>query len=87
MDKQQVQEQLDAWRTKLDELKLQAHLLKMEHRDRPDEVMAKLESSFDTCKSKFAEWKDAGATEAAGIGAGFSAAWDAFKQAYDDATE
>ena len=87
MDKEAIQAQLDQWRTKLDELKLKAHLLKMEHRDKPDEVMQKLESSYDSAKAKFGEWKDAGAAEAAGIGAGFTAAWDAFKNAYNDATE
>lgn len=87
MDKNDIQEKLDTWRTKLDELKLKAHLLKMEHRDKPDEILGELEDAYATCKRKFAEWKDAGTAEATGIGAGFTAAWSAFKKAYNDATE
>ncbi|MDF1703103.1 MAG: hypothetical protein P1V36_18295 [Planctomycetota bacterium] len=87
MDKQDIQDQLDAWRTKLDELKLKAHLLKLEHRDTPDKVMGQLESAYGTAKDKFVELKDAGAVEAAGLGAGFTAAWSAFKEAYKSATD
>ena len=87
MDKQDIQEQLDAWRGKLDELRVKAHLLKMEYRDKPDEVLERLESAYDKAKAKFASWRDAGETEATGIAAGFTAAWTAFKDAYRDATE
>ena len=87
MDKQDIQEQLDQWRTKLDELKLKAHLLKLEYRDKPDEVVARLEDAYGSAKTKFGEMKDAGAAEAAGLGAGFTAAWSAFKDAYNEATE
>ena len=87
MDKQDIQEQLDTWRGRLDELKLKAHLLKMEYRDKPDEVVEELEAAYGKAKGKFREWKDAGASEAEGIGAGFSAAWKAFKEAYKNATE
>ena len=41
----------------------------------------------DAGKAKFLELKDSGAEEAGRIGAGFGAAWDAFRKAYDDATE
>lgn len=87
MDKQDIQDQLDAWRTKLDELKLKAHLLKLEYRDKPDEVMTRLESAYDKAKEKFVSLKDAGQAEASGVAAGFSSAWTAFKDAYRDATE
>ena len=87
MDKQEIQEQLDAWRGKLDELKLKASLLKMEYRDKPDEVVEQLESAYDKAKGKFADWRKAGEAEASGVAAGFKSAWAAFKDAYRDATE
>lgn len=87
MDKQDIQEQLDKWRTRLDELKLKAHLLKLEYRDKPDEVVEELEGAYDKAKAKFGEWSEAGQAEAAGIGAGFTAAWQAFKDAYKNATD
>ena len=86
-DTDKIQAQLDEWRTKLDELKVKGHLLKMELRDKQGEVVEDMESAYAQAKAKFLEMKAAGETEADKLGAGFSAAWDAFKKAYDDATE
>lgn len=87
MDKQAMQEQLDSFRTKLDELRVKAHLLKLEYRDKPDEVVAQLEDAYGQAKTKFGEWTATAETEAQGVGAGFTAAWEAFKDAYKNATE
>ena len=86
-DKAKIEEQLDAWRTKLDELRVKASLLKMEYRDRQDETVEEVEKHYANAKAKFIELKDAGTAEAGKLGAGFVAAWDAFKQAYDGVTE
>ena len=87
VDKQEIQAQLDSWRTRLDELKVKGHLLKMEYRDKQDEVVGQIETAYAAAKEKFHELKDAGEDQADKLGSGFTAAWDAFKQAYDGATE
>ncbi len=86
-DTQKIQEQMDEWRTKLDELRVQGGLLKMEFRDKKDEVCDQIEAAYSEAKQKFDEMKDAGEAEADKLGAGFKAAWSAFKQAYDGATD
>ena len=87
MDQQDIQNQIDAFRTKLDELKVQGHLLKMEHRDKQDEVVNGIETAWFEAKEKFEAMKAAGETEATQLGEGFNAAWAAFKQAYNNAAE
>ena len=86
-DTDKIQAQFDEWRTKLDELKVRGHLLKMELRDKQGEVVADMEDAYAAAKSKFLEMKAAGESEADKLEAGFTAAWDAFKKAYDNATE
>lgn len=86
-DQDKMQAQMDAWRTKLDELKVKGHLLKMEYRDKQDETVAEIESAYEAAKAKFNELTAAGGEEAAKLGAGFSAAWASFKSAYEGATE
>ena len=87
IDKEKVEAQLNEWKGKLDELRVKGHLLKMEYRDKQDETVTEIESAYEAAKAKFLEMKDAGEVEAGKLGAGFTAAWDAFKQAYDGATE
>ena len=86
-DKAKIEEQLDAWRTKIDELRVKASLLKMEYRDKPLEAQEQIEQAYESAKAKFLELKDAGGEEAAKLGAGFAAAWAAFKDKYDGMTE
>ena len=84
---QKIQEQLDEWRAKLDQLRVKGSLLKMELRDKHGDVVDDVEAAYDVAKAKFLELKAAGATEADKVGAGFGAAWTAFKKAYSDATD
>ena len=86
-DQDKMQAQLDAWRTKLDELKVKGHLLKMEYRDKQDETVEGIESAYEAAKAKFNELTAAGGEEASKLGAGFTAAWASFKSAYKGATE
>lgn len=85
--KDKYQEQIDAMRQKLDELRLKGHLLKMELRDNQDEVVEGLEKAFDVAKAKFSEFADASEKEADKLGGAFQAAWTAFKKSYDEATK
>ena len=84
---QEMEEQLDRWRAKLDELKLKAHLLGMEYRDTHDEVVEGLEKAYDAAKEKLVELKDATSEEAGQLKSAFRAAWGAFREAYGKATE
>ena len=85
--KAEAQAQIDAWRTKLDLLKVKGHLLKMEYRDKQDETIEEIEQAYEAAKAKFNELSAAGGAEASKLGAGFKAAWASFKSAYKDATE
>lgn len=87
MDKHEIQSQLDAFRTKLDELKVQGSLLKMEYRDKHPETVSRMENAFAAARDKFDALKTASAEEAAKIGAGFDAAWASFKSAWQDTVE
>ena len=85
--KDQIQAQLDEWRTKLDELRVKGSLLKMEYRDKQGETVEEVEAAYAAAKAKFLEMKDTGEVEAGKLGAGFTAAWTAFKKAYDGVTD
>ena len=87
IDEAQVKEQLEAWRQKLDTLRLKAHLFKMEYRDKPLEAQEQLEQAYGRAKAKFHELKEAGSDEASRVGESFRAAWDAFRKRYDDMTD
>ena len=84
---EKYQEQLDAMRQKIDELRLKGHLLKMELRDNKDEVLEGIESAYGVAKEKFQLFAEASETEAEKLGSAFKAAWNSFRKAYDDATE
>ncbi len=86
-NRDKYQEQLDAMRQKLDELRLKGHLLKMELQDNKDEVLEGMESAYGVAKEKFKEFTAASETEADKFGSAFKAAWGAFKKTYDDATK
>ena len=78
---------LDEWRTKLDGLKVKGSLLKMEYRDKQDEVVGQISAAYDKAKTNFDGLLQAGEDQATKLDAGFDAAWDAFKDAYKNATD
>ena len=75
------------FQTKLDELKVKGHLLKLEYRDKQGEVVDGIQATYTEAKEKYEAMKNAGESEAEQLGQGFSAAWSAFKEAYHGATE
>ena len=81
------QAQMEEWRTRLDELKVKGSLLKMELRDQKEEVVGNLDSAYNGAKAKLGEWADATGEQAEALGAGFESAWEAFKDAYSNATQ
>ena len=81
------QAQMDEWQGKLDQLKVRGNLFKMEYRDKQDEAFNSIRSTYDDAKDKFNDWSEAGAAEADRVGTGFKAAWQAFQDAYNNATE
>lgn len=87
IDQQSAERDLSAWRQKIDRLRVQQNLLKMELRDRKDEVVKKLDHSYAEAKSSFDKFKDAAGSEREQLGSGFKAAWKAFREAYDEATD
>ena len=86
IDADRVQRQLDEWRTKLDTLRVKAHLFKLEYQDKPQEAQEHLEHAFAEAKAKFAEFQKASGHEASRIGASFHAAWEAFRDKYESMT-
>ena len=86
MTTQTIENELKSWRGKLEELKLKQELLATEYRNKADEKIRELESSYDEAKDKFEAWQKAGEKEAEGVRSGFESAWTAFKSAYDKAT-
>jgi hypothetical protein len=80
-------EEIQEWRTRLDELRVRGHLLRMELRDKKDDVLDDMDHAYAEAKVRFEKLKDSAETEQEGLSAGFQAAWKAFKKAYDDATE
>lgn len=81
-----LQNELKAWRGKLDELKLKKHLLATEYRHKADEKVRELESAYDDARAKLEKWSQQGRDQAEGVRAGFESAWTAFKSAYEKAT-
>ena len=69
---EQFKAQMGEWQTKLDELRVQGNLLKMELRDQKDDVCANLDSAYTTAKTKLGEWANATGDEAERLGAGRS---------------
>lgn len=86
-DQEKIQAQLDEWRGKLDMLRVKGSLLKMEYRDKQSETVEEIEAAYAAAKAKFLEMKASGEVEAGKLGSGFTAAWGAFKKAYDGVTE
>lgn len=64
-DNEQIETELNEWRGKLDMLKVKGNLLKMEFRDKKDDVLEALESALDTAKGTYEKVKDSDQAQAA----------------------
>lgn len=78
MDDNQTTElrgELDRWRARLDELRLQANLGKMELRDRLSEIENRLEPAYQSASRRLAEVVDGGKDEARVLARSLQAGW------------
>lgn len=67
--------ELDRWRARLDELRLQANLGKMEARDRLDDLEQRLQPAYQTATRRLSEVVDDGKEEARVLAKSLQAGW------------
>ena len=84
--KDQVKASLDKIRPHIDELRVKAHLLRMELRDKQDDVVDDIEDAYKVTKTKLKEYLAAGEETADEAGQSLKSAWERLKKKIHDAT-
>lgn len=77
--------ELDAWRTRLEELRVKANLGKMELRDRERALLEEFQPAYDGAMKKLGELKDSAGDEAKAVRAGLEAGWKELRKSYEAA--
>ena len=84
--KDEVQAGLDKMRLHIDEMRVKAHLLKMELRDKQGDVVEDIEKAYGVTKDKLVEFGNATEETADSAATSLKSAWETLKQKIHDAT-
>jgi broad specificity phosphatase PhoE len=83
-----VMEKLEAeladWRTKLDTLRVRAHLGKMELKDKEREMLEAFEPAYDQARKKLGEAVAGGGERAAALAKGLDSGWKELRKTYKE---
>ena len=83
-DLDKLREELDGWRTRLDQLRLQANLGKMELRDKLQELGERIEPAHRRAMKRLSELAKDGASEAQILSRSLQAGWDQLRRTHRD---
>lgn len=82
--KSRLQREIDDWRTRFGELRVQASLGKMELRDKKEELERTFESARQDAKKKLDELRATGGKELDAVVKGLEAGWDELRKTYSE---
>ena len=79
-----LRQEVDAWRARLDELRVQASLGRMELRDKKEELARNFEEARSSAARKLAELRKTGGQEIDAVARSIEVAWEGLRKTHGE---